>query len=276
VGIPTPWFVAVDGSAEPDEDLARVTFPCLVKPCISHEFVAALAERGIDAKLLVAESRADLDAALHLAATAHLDVLVTELVPGPDDLLFSYTSYLDESGEPLLGFLKRKVRSYPPGRGTGSYHVSTHDAEIEALGERFFRGIGLRGLAYVEFKRDARTGEPKLIECNHRLGAANELPRHAGIDLASFVYDRLTGRPVEPQFAYRTGTRVWHPADDVRAFAEMRRKGELSLLGWLRSLLHPLHFAMFSWSDPRPSLAYHRRALRRRFRRSGQETARVP
>ena len=85
------------------------------------------------------------------------------------------------------------------------------------LGLRFFEGVGLRGLGNVEFKRDARDGRLKLIECNHRFTAATGLMRAAGLDLPLFVYNKLTDRPLPTVDRYRAGLTMWYPMKDVRA-----------------------------------------------------------
>jgi predicted ATP-grasp superfamily ATP-dependent carboligase len=118
-------------------------------------------------------------------------------------------------------------------------------------------------VANVEFKRDARDGQLKLIECNLRFTAANELVRHAGIDLAALAYNRVTGRPDPPLDRYRTGVRLWNPLPDVRSLAAHRKQGDLTVARWIVSLLHPLHLPLWSWRDPGPSI----RALARRARR---------
>jgi len=132
--------------------------------------------------------------------------------------------------------------------------VTEWDEEVAELGLHFFRSIGLRGVAYVEFKRDERDGSLKLIECNHRFGASIELLRAAGIDLPLLTYERLVGRRVKRVDVYREGVRLWHPVDDARAFLAYRRRGSLSFSGWLRSLIHALHVPVFRWDDPKPSL----------------------
>ena len=55
------------------------------------------------------------------------------------------------------------------------------------------RGIGLRGVAVPEFKRDPRDGEWKLIEVNHRFTGSLDLTRHCGIDMARIAYDSTVG-----------------------------------------------------------------------------------
>lgn len=131
----------------------------------------------------------------------------------------------------------------------------------------------MRGLANVEFKRDARDGRLKLIELNHRFTAINELVRLAGLDLALFTYNRLTGRDGPSLASYRRGVRLWYPVEDLRSMREARAAGELSMGSAARSVLHRQHFPIFSWDDPRPSLFSNARLVRRVVRRlSGRRT----
>ena len=187
-------------------------------------------------------------------------MMVTEIVPGPDEGFCSYYTYLDEHGDPLLEVTKRKLRQFPPGFGAGCYHLTDWNPEVAELGLRFLQASGVRGLANVEFKRDPRDGRLKLIECNHRFTAANEQLRRCGADLALFTYNRILGRPLPEIEGYRRGVGHWYPLRDARAFVEYRRRGELRLGHWLATLLRPQTFPLASFRDPMPSLVSAGRA----------------
>ncbi len=205
----------------------------------------------------------DMRAALSRTVAFGIEMIVTEIIPGDDDQFFSYYSYIDEEGEPLLHATKRKLRQYPIWFGSGCFHATDRNPEVAELGLRFFEGVGLRGLGNVEFKRDARDGRLKLIECNHRFTAATGLMRAAGLDLPLFVYNKLTDRPLPPVDEYRPGMTMWYPMRDLRAFAAYRREGEISLLPWLRSIMRRHHYPVASLSDPRPVLANNLRVFGR-------------
>jgi predicted ATP-grasp superfamily ATP-dependent carboligase len=249
--------IAAPGTFEPDGDqavadmLAELRFPCAVKPIHSHVFQRR-AENP--AKALVVDSPDALHDALAFMRRLDVRPLVTEIVPGSDDQLCSYYSYLDEDGEPLLHLTKRKIRQYPAGFGLGCYHITDRNPEVADLGLRFFQSVGVRGLANVEFKRDARDGRLKLIECNHRFTAANGQLRAAGMDLALFCYCRLVGLPTPDVGSYRRDVRLWYPIDDTRAFLVHRRAGTLTFQQWIRSLWHAQEFPLFSLSDPKPTV----------------------
>lgn len=257
LGIPSPRTITVSTVRDAGRVGDELSFPCALKPLHSHVFQRHFGRRT---KAFVVGGPEELLERFYEMHALGVEMLATQIIPGADDRIYGYYTYLDALGEPLFHFTKRKLRQYPVGFGTGSYHITTWDPDVVELGLAFTQGVGVRGLANVEFKRDARDGALKLIECNHRFTAPNELLRIAGLDLAVFIYSRLAGRPVDAPRTYRTGVRLWHPVEDTRAFLHLRRRGELSFGGWVASVAHPQHVPVFRFHDPNPSL---REGLRR-------------
>lgn len=259
-GVAAPETTALSSPEEIDGALERVRFPCALKPAHSHLFSRHF---GIRKKLFVVESRAELEWVVEQTSPLGLEMLLTEIIPGADDRIAIYTSYIDTDGTPLFHFTRRKLRQYPPRFGIGCYQLTEWVPDVADAGLRFLQSVGVRGLASVEFKRDPRDGHVKLMECNHRFTTGTEITRLAGIDIALFTYNRLAGLSPPPVSSFRDGIRMWNPVEDARSFLISRRRGELSLGEWLRSLLHPQRFPVFSWSDPRPALANYTRLLGR-------------
>lgn len=246
-GIPAPEVWIVSTRDDLRRVMEQVTYPCGLKPRVSHVF-----KNFTDKKLLVANDAYELMSAFEKVEPFKVEMMVTELIPGGDRGYCSYYSYLDERGEPLFHFTKRKLRQYPNGFGSGTFHVTDWNPEVAELGLRFFQRIGLRGLACVEFKRDPRDGALKLIECNHRFTEPNELLTRAGIDLATLTYNRLTKRPLPPLASYRKGICLVKPWEDILAFRQLHKKGELSWSEWVISRAAPTSFLYFKWWDPVP------------------------
>jgi D-aspartate ligase len=259
-GVPAPRVCRVGSPEDLATAAESLTFPCAVKPVHSHEF----AQRAADvtpAKGLTARDPAELERVYRDLAVHGAELLVTEFVPGPDAEYCSYYSYIDEDGAPLLHFTKRKPRQYPPTFGSGTYHTTEWLPDVAELGLRLFTAAGVRGIGNVEFKRDARDGQLKVIECNLRLTAADGLVQRAGVDLASLAYERAIGHrgqqpvPLSSAPRFRQGLSQWSPLRDARAFLRYRRRGELDTAAWLRTLTPPLSFPLWSMTDPLPSLA---------------------
>ena len=260
-GVPTPkfWLAGSAVELEATRDELEHAYPVVVKPRLSHVF-----EGQTGRKLFVARDFDGLASAVAAIAATGTESLIVEMVPGPDDRLCSYYTYLDAESRPLFHFTKRIVRRYPALRGTACYHVTDDVPEAAELGARLFRRAGLRGLANVEFKRDDRDGGLKLIEVNARFTASNCLVSRSGIDLAAFVYARLVGLPAPPTDRFTTGLRLWDPVRDFQSYLELRRDGQLTFPRWLSSVLHRQSFPYFEWSDPLPALVRLTRPLRRR------------
>ncbi len=250
LGIEAPLSFEVHTEDDIAHALERLSYPCALKPVHSHEFVRHFP--GMKAF----EVNSDVEAHNALSRTVALgiEMIATEIIPGADDQFFSYYSYLDEDGQPLLHVTKRKLRQYPIRFGSGCFHTTNWDPESVELGLRFFEGVGLRGLGNVEFKRDSRDGRLKLIECNHRFTAATGLLRAAGADLPLFVYNKLTDRPLPQTADYDTDLTMWYPMRDVRAFFAYRRSGQMTFRTWLRSVMRHHHYPVGSTSDVRPAL----------------------
>ena len=255
-GILAPQTVTVTSLTElADLDF---NFPCGIKPLHSHIFA-----RHFDtaAKGVTVASREHARRILAPILELGHPMLLTEVIPGPDDQYRSYYTYIDENGEPLLNFTKRKLRQQPPHFGLGSYHLTEWNPEVARLGLQFARAAGLRGLVNVEFKRDIRDGRLKLIECNPRFTEVNEQVRAAGIDLALVAYNRPLGLPLPAVDSFRDHLGLWFPVDDLRALREYRRHGELTTAAWLRTLAFRQTPLMFSSRDPKPSLVMWRRRM---------------
>ena len=263
-GIPCPRTARLESRGDAERAAAEFDYPCALKPRESHVFAQHF---GILAKAVRVHSPEELVEQYERTAELGISMLCTEIVPGRDDALCSYYSYLDEAGEPLYHFTKRKLRQYPPEFGLGSLQRTTWDPDLAELGLRFFQGIGLRGIGNVEFKRDSRDGVPKLIECNARLTAANEQVRLAGLDIPLLAYSRVAGGPGPELGSYTVGLSLWHPIEDLRALRQYRRRGEWSVWSWLRSLTGRVRFPLWRLDDPGPTIHSFQTKLRRRGRR---------
>ncbi len=272
--IPAPQTMTITAETElADLDFP---FPCGIKPLHSHLFARDFHPEAKGTTALTAEHARRILAPILQAGHP---MLLTEIVSGPDDQYRSYYTYIDDRGDPLLDFTKRKLRQYPIHFGLGSYHLTEWNPEVAQLGLQFAQAAGLRGLVNVEFKQDAGDGLLKLIECNPRFTAANEQVRAAGIDLALIAYNRLAGFPLPPVDSFREGLGLWLIVDDVRAFRDYRQRGELTTAAWLRTLVRRQTPLIFSLSDPRPSAVIWQkraRALVRKAFRSGSRTSQQP
>jgi len=248
--IPVPRTLAARDEAELAAAAATLAYPVAVKPIEAHKF-----RRHFPVKGFVCFDQPELEQRFAEVRAAGVEVVISEMVPGPDQYHSMYT-YLDPDGNSLWEFTKQKLRQYPIRYGGGCYHIMDWDPEVAELGLRFCQSVGLRGFLNVEFKRDERDGELKLIECNHRFTESTALHLAAGLNVAVFTYCHLLGIPGPAiERPYRERIALWYPLDDWRAFKEYRRIGEMTWGGYAKSLMRGQNFAMASVTDPGPMLS---------------------
>ena len=259
-GVGTPRWWQVDTAADLDSLPADIPYPCLIKPLHSHRF-----QQVFRKKYWLVEDAQQLRVYGQRTLDAELGFMICEQIPGPDTALSSYYTYIDDSGRKLFEFTKRVERRYPYNSGGGTCHATQWLPETAEAGRRFFEGIGFRGLGNVEFKRDPRDGELKLIECNPRYTAAQELVVQAGIDMAWIVYRHLLGHAEPAPSSYREGLRLWYPGRDIWACRELARRGQQALRTWLRTLLRPIVLPYFRLGDPMPGIPMSKTELRARY-----------
>lgn len=246
-GIPTPWYV--ETPAELAQIDPRLRYPLILKPRLSHEF-----RKRYRGKYIRIDRAEDLMPRYDELRENGIAVVLMQLVPGSDELLCSYYTYLDEAGEPLFHFTKRVIRRSPPNMGPATYHITDWIPGARDLGLRFFQHVGLRGLGNVEFKLDVRDGQLKVIECNARFTEGTCLAHASGCDMALLTYNRLVGRELPTMDHYRRGLRLLSPVDDMRSFRELAAEGALDFRQWIGSLAHPQTFPYFSARDPWPTI----------------------
>lgn len=242
------------------EDLIRLAsdfpYPCIIKPNLSRDWVRwrpTIMSEG--QKVIEVGSPAAVAQVSGHVAAAGCDVVVQEVIPGPDSNLYYLVVYFNERSEPLAAFVGRKLRMSPPHFGKGTYVESVHAPEIIRLGVELLRRLGYKGCGGVEFKLDPRDGVFKLIEINTRFGLWDGFPSRCGLDIAYMAYADAIGLPLPRHDTYRAGVRWVYLDSDLWAGLDYRRCGELSLLSWVRSLASCRAFAPGAWDDPAPFVA---------------------
>ena len=232
------------------EELASLEcpFPVILKPAMRLGFNRLNCD-----KAWRIEDRASLlsryDEACALVAPEML--MVQEVVPGWGEAQFSYAA-LCRDGRPVASIVARRTRQFPMDFGRFSTYVETVDEpQIIEPAVRLLAAIRFTGLIEVEFKRDPRNGQYKVLDVNPRVWGWHTLSRRAGVDFPYLLWLLIRGEPV-PDVRGRAGERWMRmPADLPVAIHEILR-GRLSLRAYLRSLQGPRESAIFAWDDPLP------------------------
>jgi predicted ATP-grasp superfamily ATP-dependent carboligase len=209
-------------------------------------------------------------AALPLLRQLREELLFQEYVQGDDRALWSFHGYADENGELLAWFVGHKLRTHPALTGASTFLELAHDEDCARVGREIAARIPLRGVFKIDLKHDAASGAWTLLEVNARSNLWHHLGARNGISLPRVAYDYLLQGKRPGPLSYRTKYRWVAMRGDFRAFRELRKRGELSAAGWLRSLGEaPLVHDVFAWTDPAPFLRHSAQQVKLRLPRLG-------
>jgi D-aspartate ligase len=226
------------------------TFPAILKPAIKEQtnaLTVAKAWRIDDRSSLLARYT---DALQLLPAD---ELLLQELVPGTGGAQLSFAA-LASDGEVICSLVARRVRQFPMDIGRASTFVETvEDPEVRSLGRRVIARLRYTGLVEVEFKRDPRTNEPKLLDINPRLWGWHTLGRRAGMDFSFLVWQLAQGQRAADRQAPPNIRWMWPAADIPIALREIFG-GRLRLAEYLHSFRRPVDFATLTFDDPLPGI----------------------
>jgi predicted ATP-grasp superfamily ATP-dependent carboligase len=183
--------------------------------------------------------------------------LVQSLVLGPTTNQYTTNIYMDASSRLMGLFTNWRLRQLPVDFGVGTFRISKRQPRVEELATAFLSTIGFWGIGCVEFKRDQRDGQFKLIELNARLSQNNIHGTRCGVNLPLLAYLDLTGQNPKPMMVFTEGVPWLFATRDFEAFCDYHRSGDLGWWPWLRSVATARSFALLDWRDPLPFLSAH-------------------
>jgi len=252
-GLPIP-ATAILRSRDDAEAAARsLDYPVVVKPGLKTPTWLASSRT----KVYAAADARELLAIYDRISAWTPELIAQSWVEGGEDALFSFNGYFDREGRPQVTFIARKIRQWPPDTGTSSLGVEVRDDAVLDAALGLFESAGYRGLAYVELKRDERTGRYAIIEPNlGRPTGRSAIAERGGVELLLTAYRDALGLPLPEDRVQRyRGVKWIYWRHDLQAAAVAMRRGRLGPVEWWRSVRGPSIEAVASMRDPRPMVA---------------------
>lgn len=259
---PRTWPIRSRGEIEavPFDSVDRV----FLKPADSQSFSNALGVKGV-----WAHSRSEMIDSWQRLHDLGFAVVVQEYVAGGADDHYFIDGFRDRSGKVVGLFARRRLRIYPPGFGNSSYCESIAIDDIAAARDSLhdlLDALSYRGIFSAEFKREARTGEFKILEVNSRAWWYVEFAAVCGLDVCTMAYHDALDEPITPPGRTRIGAGCINWVIDAKAVmsAEGRLGASWARIArqWLRARYH-----VFCGDDPMPGLHTMRNLLAHRVRK---------
>ncbi len=247
-GVPTPQTLVPTTIDEARDFARRIGFPLLVKPSQSHLYYERFKR-----KMSPVNAEAELAQRVGEALGATLEVMLQEIVPGPDCAVVNYNAYASE-GRSLVEFTARQIRKAPPNFGSPRVAVSERIQEVIEPGRATLRALGFEGFACSEFKRDSRDGCYKIVDVNGRPNLSGLLAVRCGINFPLLHYRHLMYGELPAASAFTAGVYWVDFVRDVAYSLKHFREEHYSLREDLSPYLKKHCDAIYDRHDLRPFL----------------------
>jgi predicted ATP-grasp superfamily ATP-dependent carboligase len=253
-------------------DLAELPYPIVVKPARSVN-----ERNGVRSRFAVtyASDAAQLMRLVDALPPAAFPLLLQQRVMGPGIGIF----LLVWDGEVEARFAHQRLTEKPASGGVSVYRESVSmDESLLARSRALLDRFGWRGVAMVEYKCDAATGQPYLMEVNGRFWGSLQLAIDAGVDFPRILVACALGEVRHETPPYRVGVRSrwwWgqidhligrarHRATSVPLAPATRAMGDAMRDVFLGPFRRDDYEEVLRWTDPAPFLNETVRWLGRR------------
>jgi len=271
VGIHCPRSLDVSDDASLERALAEIAMPVVAKPLFSRDWRRPDVRRIVHKnKAFVLDSVAEVRKLFAMLQPLAPQLILQEFVPGADDQLIVFGSYVDRNGVPRAHFTARKALQHPRVCGNGvAIRAERMPAEVTDTSLSLLRALRYQGVSELEFKRDAATGRLALIEMNARHWDQHRLSDAVGASVTRAMHEDWLGLPpARREQSERCVTLIVEDAW-LRGLADAVRGREGEPADFLRLLRPPLRGALWDAGDPRPFFSMVN-DLRRRGRGTGR------
>jgi predicted ATP-grasp superfamily ATP-dependent carboligase len=245
-GMPVPRTKMVKSREEVNQYGPTVQYPCVLKPVRPRDWSNVPRGHLLDSrKVVLVNSVDELEAQYLAVAEVNPEIVIQEIIAGPDTLKMIYLSCYSTDGRRIALCMAKELRTNPIHFGNASILEPFMDAEVASICDRFLTRIGYSGLCEIELKRDSRDGSVKMIEANPRYTGSSDVAPYAGVDLGWLHYLDLIGQRVEmvnqEDGKFHHIVLTW----DFSTFGSYRREGLLTWSDIIRSYRPPVAFLDF-------------------------------
>ncbi|MCK4662439.1 MAG: hypothetical protein KAT68_06220 [Bacteroidales bacterium] len=265
--IPVPLMISPITKDELLKEMNNLSFPCVIKPKYAQSWRKKPLENIVDSKKVVyVKTKNELINQWEIISKYDNNIIIQEVVPGPDENLLYFVCYIDKNGTCLGYFCGRKLRITPIHFGSASFMKTTDPSPIKDYCLNLLIKNEYYGPAGVEMKKDENDGSYKLIEVNTRIGLWDIIGKKLEVDIYTIAYNELIGKEQNSVKPLNKNIYWVSISRDIPTFLEYKKEGSLSFIKWIKSYFNKVYYSDIYWNEP--SLMYRlyiKRVLKKIF-----------
>ena len=251
--LPVAKYYLIKNKDEAEEAVNKLNFPCIIKPPMRYPSW----EGNTNIKAYKVYSPEEFMKTYDMCADWAEVLMAQEWIEGTDVDLYSCNCYFNNNNEPLVSFIAKKLRQYPPVTGNTSLGIECRADEVRDISLDMFKRVNYHGLGYVEMKRDTRTRKYYIIEPNiGRPTGRSAIAEAGGVELLYTMYCDKMNLPLPEEREQKYTDVKWiHLRADLMSSYYYWKKGELTFKDWLGSMRGKKYYAVLSLKDLHPFIS---------------------
>jgi len=248
INIPIPRTIFLEQAGDLEKVRGNVEYPVIIKPSVMHSFYSTF-----KTKVFVVNTYEQLVEKYNRISTVIKEpLMVQEIIPGSSNELYSYCSLIKNS-KVLASCVGNRKRQIPMDFGKASTYVESVDVpEIEQLAIKFLSSLDYYGVSEVEFKRDPRDGQYKLLEINPRTWKWHTLALKGGVNIPYLLYSSIFGSNISDAQKVAAGIKWLDIYPDIYVSIKELIKGNMSLKEYLETIQGNRICSVFNSDDLLP------------------------
>ncbi len=230
----------------------QISYPCLIRPAFGKKWWSEPLRSIVEKKkLILVENRNDLDKWLKKIVPYDSELMIQEMIPGPDENLYYLVVYIDKDQNCLGYFCGQKIRITPIHFGSASFMITVDSEPVFNEALRLLKENNYWGPAGVEFKKNEKTAEFNLVEINTRFGLWDVIGTKLGVDLFYQAYLDLTNQHPLPLIPRKINYKWISITRDLSTFIAYRKEKLITTFDWLKSFKGKVYYADIYWTEPK-------------------------
>jgi predicted ATP-grasp superfamily ATP-dependent carboligase len=176
-GIPIPQTFHFNNEEDVYKIIEKIKFPCVLKKTNYNESGVVYCnnkEEFINAFKDIVKNR----------KKGSSFPVAQEYIVGPGTGFYG----IYNNGKCAGFFMHERIHEFPITGGASTLAKSVFEKDLMETGDKLLSSLNWHGVAMVEFKRDSRDGQLKLMEINPKFWGSYELSFTAGINFAYLAY----------------------------------------------------------------------------------------
>lgn len=236
----------------------QLSWPVLTKGKMGLNFYKSLKR-----KAFLSHNKAELQQQLmQIKKVFPLDNTFTqELIPfDGTNKTISFTAFCS-NGEIKTFWMGEKLREHPIQFGTATFTKSVFEQDCLIHSQKLLKALNYTGVCEVEYLKDPRDGEYKLIEINARTWLWVGHAIACGVNFPLYIYNFLNNISNNYPASYTKGTKWINYLTDTFIVLKLLKSSSINLRQLVESYRGEKIKAIFNKKDLKPALAFFILAL---------------